>query len=216
MMHRMTNHVRVAAVGALVAFAACDSNREGVGPTLAGGEIFRSYVALGNSITAGFQSNGINDSTQQQSYALLLARAMNTRYVYPSLAKPGCGAPIANALTGALVNTGVPTGATQLPCYGRTVAADTNEILNNVAVPGARVLDPSSTSTVASNTLTQIILKGKSQVQQALRAKPTFASIWIGNNDVFQAGLTGILVPVAGVSPGIVSAQAQFQTSFDA
>jgi hypothetical protein len=96
------------------------------------------------------------------------------------------------------------------------VPADTNEILTNVAVPGARVLDPSSVSTVASNTLTQIILKGKSQVQQALRAKPTFVSIWIGNNDVLVAGLSGFLTPVPGVSPGIVSTQAQFQTNFDA
>lgn len=219
-MFRLTPLARVAALGAGLALTvSCDSTRDVISAPQAltpNNAIFSSYVALGNSITAGFQSNGINDSTQRQSYALLLARAMNTRYVYPSLAMPGCSAPIANALTGALVTTGVPAGATPLPCSGRTVAADTNEILNNVAVPGARVLDPSSVSTVASNTLTQIILKGKSQVQQALRAKPTFASIWIGNNDVLQAGLTGILTPVAGVSPGIVSTQAQFQTSYDA
>jgi len=55
-----------------------------------------SYVALGNSITAGYQSGGINDSTQRQSYALLLARQMGTRYAYPALTMPGCAPPINN------------------------------------------------------------------------------------------------------------------------
>ena len=38
--------------------------------------LFARYVSMGNSITAGFQSGGINDSTQQQSYAVVLAKAM--------------------------------------------------------------------------------------------------------------------------------------------
>ena len=218
-MYRLTNLARVAALGAVLALGtSCSQTRDVISapPALVpNNPMFASYVAIGNSITAGFQSNGINDSTQKVAYPRLLATSMNTAYRYPSLAMPGCGAPIANTQTGALVATGVPAGAAQLPCYGRTVAADTNEILNNVAVPGARVLDPASVTTVASNTLTQIFLKGKSQVQQALRAQPTFASVWIGNNDVLQAGVTGFLTPVAGVSPGIVSTQPQFQASYD-
>ncbi len=220
-MYRLTNRARAATVGslgALAALAACESRRDiltAPPPPTPVNAIFASYVALGNSITAGFQSNGINDSTQQQSYAKLLATAMNTTYRYPSLAKPGCPAPIANTLTGALVTTGVPAGTPQLPCYGRAFPQDTSEILTNVAVPGARTYDPANVSTPSSNVLTQIILKGKTQVTQALRARPTFASIWIGNNDVLIAGLTGLLTPVPGVSPGIVSTQAQFQARYD-
>jgi len=82
------------------------------------------------------------------------------------------------------------------------------DILNNVAVPGARVLDPTSTSAPASNALTTFILGGKSQVQRALDANPTFVSIWIGNNDVLQPGLSGLFQP-------IVSSQTEFQTSYD-
>ena len=55
--------------------------------------IFSSYVALGNSITAGYQSGGINDSTQRLSYAVLLAKQMGTRFAYPSLVMPGCPPP---------------------------------------------------------------------------------------------------------------------------
>ena len=41
----------------------------------AGAPFMARYVAIGNSITAGFQSNGINDSTQRRAYPHLLAIA---------------------------------------------------------------------------------------------------------------------------------------------
>jgi len=78
------------------------------------------------------------------------------------------------------------------------------------------VLDPISGSTVASNALTTFVLGGMTQVQRALQAHPTFATIWIGNNDVLEAGASGILVPVPGISPGIVSTESQFEASYDA
>src|SRR5882672_12905007 len=58
--------------------------------------MFVRYVSMGNSITAGFQSAGINDSTQKRSYAVLLASAMGTDFVYPSLAGRGCIPPFVN------------------------------------------------------------------------------------------------------------------------
>ena len=210
-MLRMTTLTRVAAVSAVVALAACTDSKQLLGPsTPVGGDIFKSYVAIGNSITAGYQSSGINDSTQRQSYARLLAIQMGTQYHYAALAMPGCPGPIANTQTGARVGGGGP-----LACAFR-IGSSVTDILNNVAVPGARVLDPSSSSTVASNAYTTFVLGGKSQVQRALDANPTFVSIWIGNNDVLEAGASGIIVPLAGVSPGIVSTQTQFQTSYDA
>jgi lysophospholipase L1-like esterase len=212
-MYRLTHLTRVAALGALVAVAGCESKRDLLGPTTPpGGDIFKSYVALGNSITAGYQSGGINDSTQRQSYARLLAIQMGTQYHYASLQGRGCSPPIANTQTGALVGV----GSTAQTCDLRAGASVT-DVLNNVAVPGARVLDPINLSTVASNALTTFILGGKSQVQKALDAQPTFASIWIGNNDVLVAGLSGILVPQPAIpQEGIISTQAQFQTSYDA
>ena len=210
-MSRLTTLVRLAAAGAVVALAACSENEKLLGPsTPVGGEIFKSYVALGNSITAGYQSSGINDSTQRQSYAFLLAAQMGTQYHYAALAKPGCPPPIANTQTGARV--GGPTA----PTCSLRIGSSVTDILNNVAVPAARVLDPTSSSTVASNALTTFILGGKTQVQRALDARPTFVTIWIGNNDVLEAGASGIIVPTPGVSPGIVSTQAQFQANYDA
>lgn len=210
-MYRLTTLTRASALGAVaLAIAACSSDHSVLGPDAPpSGAIFTSYVAIGNSITAGFQSNGINDSTQRQSYARLLAGSMGTQYHYASLAGRGCTPPIANTQTGALVGN-APAGTCDL-----RAASSVTDVLNNVAVPGARVLDPVSPTTVASNALTTFILGGKTQVQRALDARPTFVSIWIGNNDVLTAGLSGIVTPTPGLGAGIISTQAQFQTSYD-
>ena len=210
-MSRHINVTRLLAMAGVLAAAACDSNRDAVGPTDLANPIFLRYVAIGNSITAGFQSGGINDSTQRQSYAFLLAQAMGTRFAYPSLVKPGCPPPIANTQTGALVD-----GAAAGSCALR-VKSSVTDVLNNVAVPGARALDPTSSSTAASNALTTFILGGKTQVQRALEADPTFVTVWIGNNDVLQAGLSGILVPTPALGQnGIESTPQDFQTKYDA
>src|SRR6267154_943005 len=56
--------------------------------------LFTRYVSLGNSITAGWQSDGINDSTQVQSYANLLAGRLQTPFFQPLMNRPGCPPPI--------------------------------------------------------------------------------------------------------------------------
>jgi GDSL-like lipase/acylhydrolase family protein len=210
----MSISLRVAAALALVAsVAACtDNSAKVLGPTPSGNGLFASYVSLGNSITAGMQSGGINDSTQKRSYAVLLAGQMGTRFAYPSLAMPGCPPPVANFLTQARATTPTSGTTSSNSCFLR---ANTAATLNNVAVPGATVLDPDAPSgTPFSNLLTQLILGGESQVQRAREANPTFATVWIGNNDVLAAAVSGLLSPVAGVSPG-VTPQATFQSSYD-
>lgn len=210
MMFYRTNFIRVATTfGVTLALAACDSNREAVGPSSPlGGDIFRSYVALGNSISAGFQSGGINDSTQRQSFVRLLATQMGTPYRYAALAMPGCPPPIANFITQARVGGGTPV------CSARVLGSVT-DVLNNVAVPDAQSWDPTATSTSASNALTTFILGGKTQAQRALDARPTFVSLWFGGNDVLQAAYTGILTATPGISIGIRTTPAQFQANYD-
>jgi len=206
------------ALTGVVVVVACtsDSTNTVVGPSLTGANaIFQNYVALGNSITAGYQSGGILDSTQRRSYAVLLAAQMGTRFAFPSLAGRGCAPPVVNFLTQARFNLPGAPPVSSSTCDLRNPTGAT-DILNNVAVPGATVADLTATSgTTASNILTSLFLGGKTQVQKALEATPTFASVWIGNNDVLAAAVSGVLVPLAGVSPGVTS-QTSFQTSFDA
>lgn len=184
--------------GAAAAFAACNGDDNVLGPTPAN-PIFSSYVALGNSITAGYQSGGINDSTQKQSFAVLLAHQMGTRFAYPSLANPGCPPPINNLLTGGRVGGASSTGGT---CFLRSSASVT-ATLNNVAVPGIGTIDPTAAGGTPgaqgpANPLVQFILGGETMVQKALDNKPTFATIWVGNNDVLSFALNGF---PAGATP---------------
>lgn len=199
--------VALIAVGAL---AACDKDKLLINPPGPTGSLFSSYVAMGNSLTAGYQSGGINDSTQKQAYPYLLARKVGTRYAYASLAMPGCTAPIANFQTQALVG-----GAMAGTCAFRA-NAPFPAVLNNTGVPGARVVSPTSIDKdVAGNTLTTLILGGKSQVQKAREAQPTFVTAWFGNNDVLDATTNGVVVPTPalGVTRGLTSV-ADFQTNY--
>ena len=165
--------------------------------------LFRSYVSLGNSITAGYQSAGINDSTQRQSYAVLFAQAVNTPFRIPLLNRPGCPPPIDNFVTQHRVG-----GGTDGSCSFR-IPAETPGPLNNVAVPGATSLSPTGAvpgpDTLVENALTTFILGGETQAQRAAEAQPTFVSVWIGNNDVLNASLSGILPAAPGISNGVTS-----------
>jgi len=201
-MTRTTKLFAAAALGIVLGASACHNdelfrpaNFTPIDP------LFERYVSMGNSITAGFQSAGINDSTQSQSYAVLLANAMGSPFFPPLLNRPGCPPPFTNVFTQARVSGGTPT-----TCALRKATAVPPPYVSNTAVPGAEVLDIYNNLDTASNsnTLTTFILGGLTQAQMMARAQPTFVSIWIGNNDVLGAatsstngGDTTKITPVA-------------------
>src|SRR5947208_3504070 len=88
-MTRTTIRIGAAALGILLAVAACHQD-ELFRPYPNGplDPMFTRYVSMGNSITAGWQSDGINDSTQLQSYAVLLARQAQTPFFVPLMPRP--------------------------------------------------------------------------------------------------------------------------------
>jgi len=171
--------------------------------------LFARYVSMGNSITAGFQSGGINDSTQQQSYAVVLARAMRSPFFVPLMRRPGCPPPFTNVFTQARVG-----GATPTTCALRNVPQIPPPYISNTAVPGAEAIDIYSNLDTASNAnaLTQFFLGGMTQAQMMERAQPTFVSVWIGNNDVLGAATSATN---AGDSTAITSV-ANFQARYGA
>ncbi len=181
-------------------------------PVPGGGAMFQRYVSMGNSITAGFQSAGINDSTQRRSYAVLLAAAMGADFTYPSLQGRGCTPPFTNNVTQARVGGG--TGTT---CDLR---AD-NSVPSNLAVPGARVIELFNNFGVpvsSSNALTLLFLGGKTQLERMVEQRPTFVSVWIGNNDVLGAFTTLPSAANPTANPGDtlkLTPQATFATQYD-
>lgn len=159
-------------------------------------DLFSNYVSIGNSITAGFQSGGISSQTQSDSYAALLAEQMETPFGIPDLVAPGCPPPFVSFFN----DSGVPAperpqGTSAETCGLRAPSAPL--ALNNVAVPNAQTLDVLSNQTSSTNALTQFILGGRTQIEAALDANPTFATVWIGNNDVLDPAVQG----TANVTP---------------
>jgi lysophospholipase L1-like esterase len=201
---------RASAAFALAGVAlSCDHEAEVLGIPDPADDMFRSYVAIGNSITAGTQADGINDATQRQSYAFLLAQQMRTRFAYPSMAGRGCAPPIVDWQTGARFGS----GSTASTCDLRNAQLAT-DVLNNVAVPGAASTEVHARTSPNHNTLTTLILGGKTQVERALEARPTFVTIWLSGADAFQAAASGVIVPTPGVSRGITPL-ATFTANYD-
>ncbi|HEX6589218.1 MAG TPA: SGNH/GDSL hydrolase family protein [Longimicrobiales bacterium] len=163
----------------------------------------RRYVALGNSLTAGYMSGGINDSTQQLAYPVLLAERARVGFVVPSLAMPGCPPPLLGVLdrdaSGELARDSAGRvvleadrvgGGTSSSCALRI---SRSEPVQNVAVPGAKIADAVDLDRPgnATNTLTTLLIGGVPQVEAMALANPTFISVWLGNNDVLSGALTG-------------------------
>jgi hypothetical protein len=145
-------------------------------------QLFERYASVGNSITAGFQSGGINEVTQAESYAVLLAEQMNTEFFVPWMNNPGCPPLFANVFTQTSTAPGVD-------CALRRRDSLPPPYLNNVAVPGAEVIDAVANLDPESNAneLTAFFLGGLTQMEMLQRTDPTFVTVWIGNNDVLGA-----------------------------
>ena len=164
--------------------------------------LFKEYVALGSSIAAGFMSGGINDSTQLLAYPVILAdRGGAKKFDVPLLAKPGCPPPWIAPLT--------PSAPS---CAGRA-----NDVLppdaNNVAVPGLRIaetlLPPSNPANVYA-----LLLGGSSEVDAMVAAKPTFVTVELGDNDVFEAALAGRIGAIVPNGDSLLTRLASFQSSY--
>src|SRR5436853_505819 len=112
-------------------------------PSYKGGAMFTRYVSFGNSITAGFQSFGLNDSLQRLAYPVLLARAMGTTFYYPSINYVptanlfGCPSPITFIFSNPPTRLGPPAAP---PCSLRRPIIP--PYLTHGALPGAAVRDP--------------------------------------------------------------------------
>ena len=144
---------------------------------------FTRYVAMGDSITAGFQSGGLTAESQRASYARLLGQRGGLDIPMPEVNDPGCPPPV----------------GVQGPknCTLRTPGV----VSPVVAVPGAKVADVlESTDTQVKDPdpqlydadLYRVILgAGTTQIEAALARRPLFVTLWIGNNDVLLPTLRG-------------------------
>jgi lysophospholipase L1-like esterase len=160
---------------------------------------FSKYVALGDSLTAGFASGALFRSAQDNSYPALLARQFGiANFQQPLVSNPGIsGTPNFGALALARL---VPTPViAPTPGSGVPLNLTLNRPYDNMGVPGVTV---HGLLTATSGGFNDLILRGTgfTQLQQGLSLRPTFVTLWIGNNDALgsaTAGTDQLLTPLA-------------------
>jgi lysophospholipase L1-like esterase len=160
-------------------------------------QTFTNYVAVGDSLTAGFMSGSLVQTHQLNSYPALLARqARVPDFQQPLVSEPGIPTELA-----LLTLTPSPVIAPKHTAQGVPLNAGLARSYNNLGVPGATSVDCFGTT---SGGFHDLVLRGLgTAVQQAVAARPTFLTLWIGNNDVLGAAVNGraidgvTLVPAA-------------------
>jgi lysophospholipase L1-like esterase len=167
---------------------------------------FTRFVAIGNSITAGYQSGTIYESGQMYSYGNLIAKQVGVDYQIPYVSDPGLGGRL--EIESLPPNFKIYTN----PNVGSFLNANYPAPYNNLGVPGALlydVLNATNSTTCASYVLSStptpnpyfdLILRNSAlnigtQLQQALAQSPTFITLWIGNNDVLGYATSGGFAP---------------------
>ena len=193
----------LAAVFAAVGIVSCTPEVEiKSSPTPSAGEAdFTTYVALGNSLTAGYADGQLNRSGQINSYPALLAESF--RSVNPSLTFNQPLMP-EGRLNETLVFSGFqPNGSPILAQEEGGLGPEAFASISgqgpfqNLGVPGATVgslllqgygsLNPYYGRFAEDNTLGA----GSSIIADAAAQQPTFFTLWIGNNDVLGYATSG-------------------------
>lgn len=179
----------------LFPLAACDDDP--VAPP--GDELFSRYVALGNSITAGFESDGINDSTQMHAYPVLLSDRVGASFDVALLRRPGCPPPLVSP---APLSTARVDGAAPGSCAGFESIPN---LIQSLAFPGFRIADALTVPGGDLGLIHRQALGTRSLVQAMSDSDPTFVTVYLGNNDALSAMTTG--------DPGQLTALDEFAIS---
>jgi lysophospholipase L1-like esterase len=176
---------------------------------------FRKYVALGDSLTAGVEGNCLVERHQRKSYPKLMADQLGiSDFQQPLLSElpltsPGTGVCLGAVVAGGTItvgpvsNQGFPQNATLARPY------------DNLGLPGAvtadlvdlRLANPGSSNT-AIRAATLVLrnaptgpFEGRSAIEIANLLSPDLVTLWIGNNDVLGAALSGAAIEGVTLTP---------------
>jgi lysophospholipase L1-like esterase len=210
--------VALAVLAVTITPGCIDNGPAALGPGL-GNATITKYVAIGNSLSSGYQSNGLFKSGQDYSFPNQIAGQLKTAganlgtFEQPYYSDPGTPGADGKAsryeiisLVGPVIGPrglapGVPTNTALLRPY------------DNLGVPGAVIYDFLDTTSFAvkagpprSNPLFSLVFRnaafGKSQFQQARALRPDLVTFWLGNNDVLGYATSGGASPNAPTAAG--------------
>lgn len=190
----------------LTLLAGCeDYNDLDLDPIDSGSADFSNYVAVGNSLTAGYQNSSLYASGQEYSFPKLIARQLRIEESFdqPLISDPGIGGrieltslnPLATEVTG---SRGSPINQGQKP-------------FKNLGIPGSILVDylnPNNQGQLkerstnpqhpAFNPFYSYVLPDGELAKdapnihnQVVAQNPTFVTFWLGNNDVLNFVTSG-------------------------
>ncbi|HLN53007.1 MAG TPA: SGNH/GDSL hydrolase family protein [Lentimicrobium sp.] len=192
---------------AIVAISACKPEIDDFQPS-AGNADFSKYVALGNSLTAGYKDGALFESGQQYSYPNILAEQLKLvgggEFTQPlmkgefgfggrkilgiKLATDCAGNPIIGAAPSLS-----PINMEGIIDLENLVNKPEYYTVNNLGVPGAKASHLLAPGYGSLNPYYGRFANAPnaSILGQAMSLQPTFFTLWIGNNDVLTYALAG-------------------------
>lgn len=228
-------------LGIAVLFHACDGQSDSLInerlennplPTLGsvGSADFSTFIAIGNSLSAGYMDGALYNDGQKNSYPALIAKQINKTSEAPfTFVQPDINSvkgfnntvknPVADTVFGRFkLDTSIP--APSLTLGGDLPTAYTGPQVHNFGVPGIQVgqlltpltggpNDPANPAfnlfyeRFASNPGTSTI------IGDAVATEPTFFALWIGNNDILGYATSG------GSNEAIFTSVGDFETYFN-
>lgn len=193
----MSCHSRVLLVSAtlaacVAAVIGCGSSHSSANSSSTPG--FATTVVIGDSLSAGFQNGSLLDSQQPNGWASLVAKQAGFKLVLPLIAPPGAPAvlqlvslgppPVTQQASGTSPGRDNPT---QQPYDLAVPGHILNDILNRTPI-----LVPQSAEDIITDAVLELPLgDNRSQMNEAIRLKPTALFVWAGNNDALNADIAG-------------------------
>lgn len=198
---------------AALSLSACKSKLETTAPSK-GEADFTTYVSVGNSLTAGYADGTLYLSGQQNSYPSMLAEQFKMvgggafkqpllpgNAGYPGLKRvlgPSTGCDGVTSLGPVMFSGPIDTAgsATNISAQGP---------FNNVGVPGIRCIDYTTTSYGFVNPYAKRFYSnplGEKPLDEALKIRATFFTLWLGANDVLGYATSGGSGNGAGTTAG--------------
>ncbi|WP_441000307.1 hypothetical protein [Fodinibius sp. SL11] len=194
----------------------------------AGSADFSNYVAIGNSLTAGFMDAALYNMGQEYSLAALLHQQMQQAGAPGNFNQPDINSELGFNTSVEQSQSGPILGRfkldTNIPGPSPTVGGDeiapyngnTSE-LNNFGVPGiliGQLLTPATGGPQSDPAFNPFYWRfasnpGSSTILgDAIATQPSFFTLWIGNNDVLGYAISG------ASNPNLLTSEQDFSTYF--
>ncbi|MDP2452896.1 MULTISPECIES: G-D-S-L family lipolytic protein [unclassified Kaistella] len=205
------------AVSALLATVGCktdfDTDVSSIQVT-SGDANFSKFVSIGNSLTSGYRDGALYSDGQMESYPAMMAKQMKlagggefTQPMMPNnvggftnLFAASGGTDFYGKLTLKVVN-GALSPTPSAPGANLDMIGGAGKMFNNMGVPGAKSFHLGVAGYGNANGLTTgaanpyfvrfATSPTASVIGDAVAQKPTFFSLWIGNNDVLSYATSG-------------------------